>query len=153
MSDAVKPKRHWFLKAQLAVIVCVFCTWVIILVTTDVDSAKAAILEQVGKIWPNSTEVSDKAGQNSADFNEPHPAPLPNIEQVKDNRADAEPEIFGVVTGICFSKDKPSAVINDKTIVHEGDTINGVTIVKIYIDKVEFTKNGQSWTLNVRKFP
>ena len=58
-----------------------------------------------------------------------------------------------MVTGICYSSDKPSAVINNKIIVHEEDSIDGVTIVKIYKDKVEFTKNGKNWALKIIRFP
>jgi hypothetical protein len=56
-----------------------------------------------------------------------------------------------LVSGIFYSKDKQSAVINNKIVVYEGDTIDGVTIVKIYKDKIEFTKNGKNWVQKVTK--
>lgn len=153
MSDTVKPKMRWFLNAELAVLVCIICIGVIKLVTADIDSTKAAILKQAFTIRPNSAEVSDKAGENSTNFHKLHSVPLSNKKIINDNTTKSKSETFGLVTGICYSRDKPSAVINNKTIVYEGDTIDGVTIVKIYKDKVEFTKNGKNWALKIIRFP
>ncbi|GAI72272.1 unnamed protein product [marine sediment metagenome] len=52
------------------------------------------------------------------------------------------------LTGILYAGDSSSAVVNGK-IVHEEDTINGVKIIKIYKDKVEFEKTGKRWTQQV----
>jgi len=57
----------------------------------------------------------------------------------------------GLVTGI-VSGDKPSAVINGK-IVGEGDMVNGIRIIKIYKDKVEFEKEGKRWRQRVKEKP
>jgi len=66
----------------------------------------------------------------------------------------AIPETSGLVRGILYSKTKPSIVIDDKRkIVYEGNTIQGVTIVKIHKDKVEFAKNDQRWTQKVGETP
>jgi hypothetical protein len=119
------------------------------LVTTDIDNTKAAVFTEALPIRPNSAEVSDKARENPTNFNELHSVTLPNNE----NTNKSESETFGLVTGICYSKDKPSAAINNKTIVYEGDTINGVTIVKIYKDKVEFTKNGKNCVQKIIRLP
>ncbi len=56
------------------------------------------------------------------------------------------------VTGIVFSEDKPSVVIGSQ-LMREGDIIRGVRIAKIYKDKVEFEKNGVTWTQAVRESP
>ena len=59
-----------------------------------------------------------------------------------------------LVTGILYSETKPSIIIGDKRkIWREEDTINGITIVKIHKDKVEFEKNGQRWTQKVGEIP
>ena len=58
----------------------------------------------------------------------------------------------GVVTGIVRSRDFSTAVIGTD-IVREGDTIDGVTIVKIHDDKVEFEKAGQRWTQKINEPP
>ena len=63
-------------------------------------------------------------------------------------------ETAGLVKGIVYTKNKSSIVISDNNnIVHEENTIYGVTIVKIHKDKVEFAKNGQKWTQKVGETP
>ena len=153
MSDTVKPTMRWLLKAELAVVVCIVCILVIKLVTADIDSTKAVVLKQAVTLQPKNYEAFDKARENSRNINKLHSVPFPKKENINDNTSKSESETFGLVTGICYSRDKPSAVINNKTIVYEGDTIDGVTIVKIYKDKVEFTKDGKSWALKIIKLP
>jgi len=51
----------------------------------------------------------------------------------------------GQVAGILYSEDRPIAVIGTQS-VHEGDVVHGAKIVKIYKHKVEFEKDGQTWT-------
>ena len=53
------------------------------------------------------------------------------------------------LTGILYAGDSSSAVVDGK-IVHEQDTINGVKVIKIYEDKVEFEKAGKRWTQQVK---
>lgn len=60
--------------------------------------------------------------------------------------------VTGVVMGVLHSTDKPSAVI-DYEIVHEGDIIHGVEVVKIHRDKVEFEKHRKRWTQQVEERP
>ena len=60
----------------------------------------------------------------------------------------------GLVKSILYSNDMSSTVNSDNNyILHEENTIHGVTIVKIHKDKVEFAKNGQSWTQKVGELP
>ena len=54
-----------------------------------------------------------------------------------------------MVKGILYTEDSQSAVIGNH-IVHEGEEILGVTIVKINKDSVEFEMNGKRWTQKVR---
>jgi hypothetical protein len=58
----------------------------------------------------------------------------------------------GLLTGVLYSADKPSAIV-DRKIVHEGDTIHGVTVVKIHKDKAGFEKNGRKWEQKVQQMP
>jgi hypothetical protein len=51
--------------------------------------------------------------------------------------------------GILYSEDNPSALIGE-TIVREGDIINGVKVVKINKDTVEFEKDGEKWTQGIK---
>jgi len=52
------------------------------------------------------------------------------------------------LTGILYAEDDPSAIVDGK-IVHEGDTINGVKVVKIHRDEVEFERAGERWSQGV----
>ncbi len=52
------------------------------------------------------------------------------------------------VKGIVYSMDNPAAVVGTQ-LVHEGDIVLDVTIVKINQDSVEFKMNSKSWTQRV----
>ena len=58
----------------------------------------------------------------------------------------------GSVIGILYSTENPSALIN-REVVYEGDTTNGVKVVKIHRTKVEFEKDGRKWTQKVLANP
>ena len=51
----------------------------------------------------------------------------------------------GRISYIVGTEDNHSALIGTK-LVREGDIIDGVTVVKIYKDEVEFEKDGKRWT-------
>ena len=55
-----------------------------------------------------------------------------------------------VVTAIVHGDDKATAVISG-SVVHEGDVVNGYTVVKIQKEKVELEKNGRRLTKQVYK--
>ena len=70
-------------------------------------------------------------------------------ERLKENVLKPKPEpTYGVVTGIIFSQEEPSAAIAGK-IVHEGDVIQDVKVVKIHRDNVQFEKDGNVWKQKV----
>jgi hypothetical protein len=54
-----------------------------------------------------------------------------------------------IVKSILYSEDNPSAVISGR-IVHEGEKIRNVNIIKINKDTVEFEMNGKRWTQKVQ---
>jgi len=54
------------------------------------------------------------------------------------------------IKSIVYSEDSPSAVIGTR-IVHEGEKVLGVTIVKINKDSVEFEADGKRWNQNIRE--
>ena len=56
-----------------------------------------------------------------------------------------------MVTGIIFGEN-PTASI-DGRIIHEGDTIDGVKVVKIDMTYVEFDKDGKKWAQKVHETP
>ena len=87
---------------------------------------------------------------------------LDKVENLEKSKKSNLPTAFhsipgkpvGLVKSILYSKDLSSTVISDNNnILHEENTIYGVTIVKIHKDKVEFAKNGQSWTQKVGETP
>lgn len=99
-----------------------------------------------------SVEVIDKI-----DWEIPDPYPAVFRDPMEGHPVGAKPgaetTIIGkamklVVKGIIHSKDRPAAVIGTK-IVHEGDTISGAKVLKIYPDSVEFEMNNRKWTQKV----
>ncbi len=58
----------------------------------------------------------------------------------------------GLVTSIVCSPDKSSTVVDSK-IMHEGEKIHGVTVVKIFKDRIVFEKNRNRWEQTVRQTP
>lgn len=59
---------------------------------------------------------------------------------------------YGIVTGILYSQDNPVAIIAGE-ILHEGDTVENVKLVKIYTDQVEFERKGKRWMQDVNEEP
>jgi len=58
----------------------------------------------------------------------------------------------GLIRGIVSGEDGFTALV-DSQAVREGDSIYGVTVVKIYPDKVEFERNGTLWTQELNEIP
>ena len=74
-------------------------------------------------------------------------------KRLKENVFKAKPKVtHGVITGIVYAEENPSAII-DGRVVHEGDTIHGVKVVKIHKDKIEFVKNSKKWKQSVQETP
>ncbi len=61
-----------------------------------------------------------------------------------------EPTVKLIVKSILYSEDKSSAVIGNR-ILHEGDQIQNVNIIKINRDNVEFEMNGNKWAQKVQR--
>ena len=85
----------------------------------------------------------------------PYPTTLRDPEQLghvetEQNEIETRELIKLDVKSVLYSEDNPSAVIGSK-IVHEGEKIRDVTIVKINRDSVEFEMNGKKWTQKVRR--
>ena len=78
---------------------------------------------------------------------------LPELEKrLKQDltKPEAKPT-HGVVGGIVYCA-KPSAIV-DRQIVHEGDVISGITVVKISKDNVRFSRKGKDWEQKVQQSP
>ena len=122
----------------------------------------------VGKSQANTADDKSNDSSNSTativnpqDWKSPEPLPAnlrdasepaSNNTSSKKNGSTAASANPGelVVKGIVFSKTKPSAIINTQ-ILSEGETINGIRIVKITKNAVEFEGNGNRWTQNVKR--
>ena len=78
------------------------------------------------------------------------PMRLVPVETAQTGQTETIKTIKLIVKGILYSEDNPSAVIGN-SIVHEGETIRGVSVIKISTDSVEFEMNGKRWTQKVRQ--
>lgn len=77
----------------------------------------------------------------------PKPIPVATPEDAEAVEVALIPQLS--VRGIVYSDKKPSAIIDD-TIVLEGQSVNGVKVVKVTRDAVEFEKDGKRWTQGVQ---
>jgi len=75
------------------------------------------------------------------------PVEIPQTEQAE--QTETEKTIELIVKSILYSEDNSSAVIGN-SIVHEGEKIRGVSVIKISKDSVEFEMNGKRWTQKVQ---
>jgi len=66
-----------------------------------------------------------------------------------DEQTETGKKIELIVKSILYSEDNPSAVIGGR-IVHEGEKIRDVNIIKISKDSVEFEMNGKRWNQKVQ---
>jgi len=57
---------------------------------------------------------------------------------------------FGVVTAILYCEEEPMILMEDQ-ILHQGDVMHDVKILKISADKVEFEKNADRWEQQVQE--
>ncbi|MBL7214927.1 MAG: hypothetical protein ISS71_04540 [Phycisphaerae bacterium] len=105
----------------------------------------------------NATGTSES--QESLQWQMPQPLPtqlrnpmIPQAAQPDPANQDAAPGQSGqmIVRGIVFSENNSSAIINGK-IVRQGETLEGIQIVKINKDSVEFKQGEKSWTQQVQR--
>jgi hypothetical protein len=79
---------------------------------------------------------------------------LPQLaEQLRNNALNPSPVTpAGVVSGIVYSADRPAALVGTQ-IVHKGESIGGVRVVKIEAEAVTFEKGGRTWTQKIGETP
>jgi hypothetical protein len=75
--------------------------------------------------------------------------PVENAQTETETETETRTLVTLIVKGILYSEDKASAVIGNQ-IMYEGEQIQGVTVVKISKDSVEFEMNGKRWTQKVQ---
>lgn len=79
--------------------------------------------------------------------------PVEPAKRPQEGEPEAKPkEMRGLVTGILYSRQDPTALIDGK-IVRQTAVIHGVKILKIHRDKVEFAKDGRTWSQQVQEAP
>lgn len=116
-----------------------------------------------GSAKTNKQHLAEAVSSPSADSKKPTwqiPEPLPEtfrdpmqpVREVELEQHSATAALPGDLTvkGIVFSKNKPSALINNE-ILQEGQIFNGVTIVRIDRTEVEFEFGDQRWTQPVQR--
>jgi len=104
---------------------------------------------------PTQSRATKKTAQQ---WKSPNPLPqnLRNATSPKVIRSGAQQEGTSaetgalVVKGIVFSKNKPSAIINNQ-ILSEGQSFRGIMIIKITKETVEFEANEKRWTQFVQR--
>jgi len=74
----------------------------------------------------------------------------PNKQTISQNDSDRSRK--GLVSGIFYSDDRPSALVGGK-LVHEGDALQNIRVARIYADKVEFKNGNNAWLQKVREKP
>ena len=72
---------------------------------------------------------------------------------IRDITKVSQPETLGLVSGIMYSQSRPSALIGNRIIVHEGEIVHGVKILEIYKDKVLFEKDSVTWSQAIGDAP
>jgi hypothetical protein len=99
-----------------------------------------------------SGPVKAAAGPDSkVDWQVPNPYPTTLRDPMQFGSATSRTTTGGlIVKGIVYSEDNPSAVIGDQ-IVHQGDKILDVAIMKINENSVEFEANSKKWMQNVQR--
>jgi hypothetical protein len=94
-----------------------------------------------------SSDTSDDASNNTG--NDTGKGPIqeqPAVSKTPSTNSQQTETVNScvIVTGILFSEESPSAVINGN-VVGEGKDVNGVKVLKIHRDYVEFEKAGRHW--------
>jgi len=121
---------------------------VLIFVFSRVLSTSSHKIAQAQNFGP----TGNVGGSNKIDWQipDPYPAALRDPMQFG-SVATAQTGTSGlIVKGIVYSKDNPSAVIGSQ-IVHEGDEVLGVTVIKINEKSIDFEMNGKKWTQKVQR--
>jgi hypothetical protein len=83
------------------------------------------------------------------------PAIFPNqkdttqIEEPNQTTAVDKSELIDL-GAIIFSQDRSSAIVNGR-IVHAGETVSGITVLKINKESVEFELDGERWVQRIRE--
>jgi hypothetical protein len=124
---------------------------VLIFVFIRVFSAPSQNVAGPGKAGQTSATAASSEHKVDWQFPKPYPTTLRDPMQLGSAEKGQTGGTGGlIVKGIVYSKDNPTAVIDDH-IVHKGDKISDVVITKINENSVEFEANGKKWMQNVQQ--
>ncbi|MFA5239745.1 MAG: hypothetical protein WC476_08590 [Phycisphaerae bacterium] len=119
-------------------------------------SSPSQKVKGTGKSASLNASAADSKTKLDWQVPQPYPATLRDPMQFgsaapRTSQAEGETSTAGlIIKGIVYSKDSPCAVIGDR-IVHEGDKVLDVVIVKINENSVEFEANGKKWEQKVQR--
>ncbi len=121
---------------------------VLIFVFSRVLSTSSHKIAKAQNFGPTGTV----GGSDKIDWQIPDPYPTTLRDPMQfGSVATAQTGTSGlIVKGIVYSKDNASAVIGSQ-IVHEGDEVLGVTVIKINEKSIDFEMNGKKWTQKVQR--
>jgi len=91
-------------------------------------------------------------GLDDENINAMLPKTKPIDAEIHAKQAQLPKPAKGMITGIIYSENSPSALLNSQ-IIHEGDIIQGIKVVKIRKGAVEFEKDGKKWTQAIGETP
>jgi len=145
-----KPKPGVSTTRQKAIVLSVPVLFIVLIFVFiqvfNTPSRKTAAARQI-----NASSTTAGAGNEiNWQIPQPYPATLRDPTQFGSTAAAQTPGGGLIVRGIVYSQDDPTAVIGTR-IVHEGDKILDVTVVKINRDSVEFESDGKKWTQKVHR--
>ncbi len=116
-----------------------FFFWLAVLIIFSVALAAGVVY----RLWPRSKDKVMVSPQDVAVSPKDIATSTKGIAASSKGVASSSNKV--ALKGILYSEDKSSALIGD-TIAREGDIIDGVKVIKINKDTVEFEKNGEKWT-------
>ena len=121
---------------------------VLIFVFSRVLSTTSHKIAQAQNFGP----TGNVGGSNKIDWQIPDPYPTALRDPMRfGSVATAQTGTSGlIVKGIVYSEDNSSAVVGEQ-IVHEGDEVAGVTIIKINEKSIDLEMNGKKWTQKVQQ--
>jgi hypothetical protein len=97
-------------------------------------------------------DIRDRALSEIKYLNDRKARELENIGRPAEFRPMASASARGMVTGIVFYENKGAALILGE-IVRENDELEGVRVLKVWPDYVEFEKQGKKWKQEVGQAP
>jgi len=109
-----------------------------------VVSGDTKIEWEIPAVYPKNLRDPGRSASTEPIVTKQEPVPEPKFEP-KPEPVKVEKL---VVKGILYGRNNPSAIIGTQ-IVHEGDKVSGMTIVKIDRSSVEFEKSGEKWKQGV----